>query len=107
VKLAIRPELQIRYKLTSIRTMATSKFRGLNVFIKEIRMAQNNAEKERKRIDKEMANIRQKFTSSKGLDSYNRKKYVWKMVRCRQQMFKYDSKIHTPNLFNQQRQNFH
>ena len=60
--------------------MATSKFRGLNVFIQDIRAAQNNADKERKRIDKEMANIRQKFTSSKGLDSYNRKKYVWKMI---------------------------
>jgi AP-2 complex subunit alpha len=60
--------------------MATSKFRGLNVFIQDIRAAQNNADAERKRIDKEMANIRQKFTSSKGLDSYNRKKYVWKMI---------------------------
>ena len=63
----------------SITTMATSKFRGLNVFIQDIRAAQNNADAERKRIDKEMANIRQKFTSSKGLDSYNRKKYVWKV----------------------------
>jgi AP-2 complex subunit alpha len=60
--------------------MSTSKFRGLNVFIQDIRAAQNDAEKERKRVDKEMANIRQKFTSSKGLDSYNRKKYVWKMI---------------------------
>ena len=59
--------------------MATSKFRGLNVFIQDLRNAQNNPEAERKRVDKEMANIRQKFTSSKGLDSYNRKKYVWKV----------------------------
>ena len=37
--------------------MATSKFRGLNVFIQDIRAAQNNADAERKRIDKEMANM--------------------------------------------------
>ena len=51
--------------------MSTSKFRGLNVFIQDIRAAQNDAEKERKRVDKEMANIRQKLTSSKGLKKSN------------------------------------
>ena len=32
------------------------------------------------RVDKEMANIRERFTSGKPLDSYNKKKYAWKMI---------------------------
>eukprot|EP00505_MAST-04D_sp_SCG-Rhode-Island_P001696 Stramenopile-MAST_4_protein_1696 len=55
-------------------------YRGLNVFISDIRNVQNDKVAERKRIDKEMANIRSKFTSGKVLDAYNRKKYVWKMI---------------------------
>ena len=50
-------------------------YRGLNVFISDIRNVQNDKVAERKRIDKEMANIRSKFTSGKVLDAYNRKKH--------------------------------
>jgi len=31
-------------------------------------------------VDKELANIRSKFTSSSSLSSYQKKKYVWKLV---------------------------
>ena len=41
---------------------------------------QNTQEDETKRVDKELANIRQKFTQSNSMTSYNRKKYVWKLV---------------------------
>jgi len=53
--------------------------RGLTVFIADIRNCQNK-ESEEKRVEKEMANIRKKFTSKKGLSSYDRRKYVWKLV---------------------------
>ena len=36
-------------------------------------------EEERIRVDKELANIRGKFSSSSTLNSYQKKKYVWKM----------------------------
>ena len=55
-------------------------YRGLNVFIADLRNAQNDKAAEQRRIDKEMANIRAKFTSGKRLESYSRKKYVWKMI---------------------------
>ena len=52
--------------------------RGLHNFISDIRNAPNK-EEERIRVDKELANIRLKFTSSSSLNSYQKKKYVWKM----------------------------
>ena len=52
--------------------------RGLSNFIAEIRNAKNKDE-ERARVDKELANIRAKFTSTANLTSYQKKKYVWKM----------------------------
>jgi AP-2 complex subunit alpha len=52
--------------------------RGLHNFISDIRNAPNK-EEERVRVDKELANIRLKFTSSSSLNSYQKKKYVWKM----------------------------
>ena len=55
-------------------------YRGLNVFISDLRNVQNDKAAEQRRIDKEMANIRAKFTAGKNLDSYKRKKYVWKMI---------------------------
>ena len=33
-----------------------------------------------KRVEKELANIRQKFNSPEKLNSYHKKKYVWKLV---------------------------
>lgn len=56
----------------------TSQPRGLHNFIAEIRDAKSK-EDERSRVDKELGNIRQKFTSSSTLNSYQKKKYVWKL----------------------------
>ena len=52
--------------------------RGLVNFISDIRDVKSKDE-ERKRIDKELGNIRLKFSSASTLSSYNKKKYVWKM----------------------------
>lgn len=52
--------------------------RGLHNFISDIRNAKNKDD-ERVRVDKELANIRQKFSNSAGLSSYDKKKYVWKL----------------------------
>jgi len=52
--------------------------RGLTVFIGDIRNCKTK-EAEQKRIDKELAHIREQFTS-KNLDGYGKKKYVWKLL---------------------------
>eukprot|EP00546_Thalassionema_frauenfeldii_P014465 CAMPEP_0178920078 /NCGR_PEP_ID=MMETSP0786-20121207/14801_1 /TAXON_ID=186022 /ORGANISM="Thalassionema frauenfeldii, Strain CCMP 1798" /LENGTH=920 /DNA_ID=CAMNT_0020594097 /DNA_START=188 /DNA_END=2947 /DNA_ORIENTATION=- len=66
-----------------------SQARGLQNFISDLRNAKSK-EEETRRIDKELANIRKKFTPSgnkvgedgnnTSLSSYQRKKYVWKLV---------------------------
>ena len=61
--------------------------RGLQNFISDIRNCQGK-EEERARVDKELANIRQKFAASSSLNSYQKKKYVWKM--CYIYMLGYD-----------------
>eukprot|EP00038_Savillea_parva_P000704 m.98081 g.98081 ORF g.98081 m.98081 type:complete len:964 (+) comp10245_c0_seq3:69-2960(+) len=53
--------------------------RGLALFIQDIR-ACKSVEAEQKRINKEMANIRQKFGAKKALSGYDLKKYVSKLV---------------------------
>lgn len=63
--------------------------RGLQNFISDLRNAKSK-EEEQRRVDKELANIRKKFTatgknlgedgSNTALNSYSRKKYVWKLV---------------------------
>eukprot|EP00618_Florenciella_parvula_P014348 CAMPEP_0119485352 /NCGR_PEP_ID=MMETSP1344-20130328/12087_1 /TAXON_ID=236787 /ORGANISM="Florenciella parvula, Strain CCMP2471" /LENGTH=231 /DNA_ID=CAMNT_0007520017 /DNA_START=61 /DNA_END=753 /DNA_ORIENTATION=+ len=53
--------------------------RGLHNFISDIRNA-SSKEAESKRVEKELANIRLKFNSPEKLNSYHRKKYVWKLV---------------------------
>jgi len=53
--------------------------KGLNQFIADIRNCPNK-EAETKRVEKEMAKIRQKFTSNKALEGYQKKKYVWKLL---------------------------
>lgn len=58
--------------------MAT-RMKGLNQFIADIRNCQNK-EAESKRVEKEMAKIRQKFTKDQALDGYQKKKYVWKLL---------------------------
>lgn len=61
--------------------------RGLQNFISDIRNCQSK-EDERARVDKELANIRQKFAASSSLSSYQKKKYVWKL--CYIYMLGYD-----------------
>lgn len=53
--------------------------RGLTTFIQDIRACKTK-EAEKKRVDKEMAHIRQKFTSKHKLDAYGMKKYSWKLM---------------------------
>jgi len=48
------------------------------MFIADIRNC-TSKEQEQRRVDKELANIRAKFTG-KGIDGYSKKKYVWKLV---------------------------
>ena len=52
--------------------------RGLFNFIAEIRNTKSK-EEELARVDKELGNIRSKFSASSTLSSYQKKKYVWKM----------------------------
>lgn len=52
--------------------------RGLTVFISDIRNCKSR-EAEKKRINKELANIRSKFKGDK-LDGYQKKKYVCKLI---------------------------
>lgn len=61
--------------------------RGLHNFISEIRAA-HSKDDERSRVDKELANIRHKFSATANLSSYQKKKYVWKM--CYISMLGYD-----------------
>ena len=49
------------------------------MFISDIRSC-SNKEAEARRVEKEMAKIRQKFSGGKNLSGYDRKKYVWKML---------------------------
>lgn len=53
--------------------------KGLQVFIAAIRNCPNK-EMEQKRVDKELAKIRNKFTNDKNLKGYDKKKYVWKLL---------------------------
>eukprot|EP00276_Gloeochaete_wittrockiana_P008207 CAMPEP_0184653344 /NCGR_PEP_ID=MMETSP0308-20130426/11042_1 /TAXON_ID=38269 /ORGANISM="Gloeochaete witrockiana, Strain SAG 46.84" /LENGTH=1204 /DNA_ID=CAMNT_0027088731 /DNA_START=109 /DNA_END=3723 /DNA_ORIENTATION=+ len=55
--------------------------RGLTVFISDIRNCQSR-EGEKKRVDKELAHIRKKFTSGQQLSAYDKKKYMWKLLYC-------------------------
>ncbi|CAK4078316.1 unnamed protein product [Aphanomyces euteiches] len=59
--------------------MALFSARGLSNFISEIRSC-TNAEDEQKRIDKELNKLRQKFTQAGQLNSYDKKKYAWKLI---------------------------
>lgn len=43
-------------------------------------MCRSTKEQEEKRVDKEMAHIRSKFTSETHMNGYQRKKYVWKIL---------------------------
>ena len=65
----------------------SSQPRGLVNFISDIRHVKSK-EEERRRIDKELGNIRLKFSQGSTLSSYQKKKYVWKM--CYIYMLGYD-----------------
>lgn len=60
------------------RNPATNQYKGLVSFIADIRQARAR-ELEEKRINKELANIRQKFKDGK-LNGYDKKKYVCKLL---------------------------
>lgn len=53
--------------------------KGLQVFIADIRSCQTK-DQEQKRVEKEMAKIRLKFTTTKAVSGYDKKKYVWKLL---------------------------
>lgn len=57
----------------------SSTMKGLQVFIADIRNCATK-EQEEARIDKELAKIRLKFTSTKLISGYDKKKYVWKLL---------------------------
>jgi AP-2 complex subunit alpha len=60
-----------------------SGMKGLTSFVSDIRNCQSK-DAETKRVEKEMAKIRLKFTSTttSTLSGYDRKKYVWKLLYC-------------------------
>lgn len=58
--------------------MFTNQPRGLYNFISDIRNSKSK-EEEMSRVDKELANIRLKFSATANLTSYDKKKYVWKL----------------------------
>jgi AP-2 complex subunit alpha len=53
--------------------------RGLQIFINDIRDCKTR-EAESKRIESELEKIRKKFSSTKALSGYDKKKYVWKLL---------------------------
>ena len=53
--------------------------RGLNQFISDIRECKDK-DSQTKRVEEQLAKIREKFTTQKGLNAYQRKKYVWKLL---------------------------
>mmetsp|Transcript_150732 Transcript_150732/g.281113 ORF Transcript_150732/g.281113 Transcript_150732/m.281113 type:complete len:1012 (-) Transcript_150732:159-3194(-) len=58
---------------------STNHMKGLQVFIADIRSC-STKEQEQKRVEKELAKIRLKFTSTKAISGYDKKKYVWKLL---------------------------
>ena len=53
--------------------------RGLKNYIQEIRGCATK-EAEAERVNKELGKIRKKYTSSKTLSTYDKKKYLWKLM---------------------------
>lgn len=58
---------------------APKHMKGLQIFIADIRNC-TSKEQEEKRVEKELAKIRQKFTNAKSVSGYDKKKYVWKLL---------------------------
>ncbi len=61
-----------------MNTVMGSQPRGLHNFISEIRNVKSK-EEERERVNKELGNIRSKFSAAASLTSYQKKKYIWKL----------------------------
>eukprot|EP00605_Chrysophyceae_sp_TOSAG23-4_P002772 GSChrysophyteH1.ASY1.ANO1.3056.1 assembled CDS len=61
-----------------VNFMTGAQPRGLHNFISEIRNIDDKKD-EIIRVDKELGNIRQKFSNSGSLSAYQKKKYVWKL----------------------------
>lgn len=59
--------------------MALFSARGLNHFISDIRACASK-EAEDQRVTKELAKLRDKFSQTSGLTSYDKKKYSWKLI---------------------------
>lgn len=59
--------------------MAFFSARGLTNFISDIRNVQNKDE-EMVRVEKELGKLRAKFTQKAALNSYDKKKYSWKLI---------------------------
>lgn len=55
--------------------------KGLTVFVADIRNCPDKAAEQR-RVDKELAKIRTKFSSNTKLSGYDKRKYVWKLLYC-------------------------
>lgn len=53
--------------------------KGLTVFVADVRNAPNQ-EAEERRVQQELAKIRIKYSQNKKLSSYDRKKYMWKLL---------------------------
>jgi len=64
---------------TALGIESASHMKGLQVFIADIRSCQTK-DQEQKRVEKEMAKIRLKFTTTKAISGYDKKKYVWKLL---------------------------
>ncbi|CCW64516.1 unnamed protein product [Phytomonas sp. EM1] len=54
--------------------------RGLAHFIRDIRKATSNLREEKERVDEELAKVRAKFSNSVNMSTYDRKKYVCKLM---------------------------
>ncbi|EFJ19547.1 hypothetical protein SELMODRAFT_233268 [Selaginella moellendorffii] len=59
--------------------MAMASMRGLQMFITDVRNCQSK-DQEMARVEKELNKIRMKFSYEKSLSSYEKKKYVWKLL---------------------------
>jgi len=69
----------VRNASESLGFDSPSHMKGLQVFIADIRNCQSK-EQESSRVEKELSKIRLKFTQTKALSGYDKKKYVWKLL---------------------------
>ena len=53
--------------------------RGLTILISDIRSCTTRQD-EIKRVESELEKIKKKFTATKGVSGYDKKKYIWKLL---------------------------